>query len=77
MIATRLLLARTALVFATLEVSIFVLFVSLVIWSFEDNALEAWCDRSAFGAKRKTLSDAYRNADTQMRKYEEALKDAA
>lgn len=76
-VATRLLLARAALVFASLEVSIFILFVSVVIWSFEDNALEEWCDRSAFGAKRKSLSDAYRNADTQMRKYDEALKEAA
>lgn len=62
---------------ACVEVSIFILFVSVVIWSFEDNALEEWCDRSAFGAKRKTLTDAYRNADTQMRKYDEALKEAA
>lgn len=71
--ATRLLLARAALVFASLEVSIFLLFVSGVIWVFTDDALEKWCDRCAFGAKRKALPDAYNNAATQKKQFDEAL----
>jgi hypothetical protein len=74
-VATRLLLARAALVFASLEVSIFILFVSGVIWVFTDDELQKWCDRCAFGAKRKSLSDAYPNTDTQMNRFGEALKE--
>lgn len=70
---TRRLLAPAALVFASLEVTIFLLFVSGVIWVFTDNALEKWCDRCAFGAKRKLLSDAYTNAITQKKQFDEAL----
>jgi len=72
-VAARLLLARAALVFASLEVSIFLLFVSGVIWVFTDDALEKWCDRCAFGAKRKALPDAYTNAITQKKQFDEAL----
>lgn len=74
--AKRLLLARAALVFASLEVSIFLLAVSAIIWYFEDDELQKWCDRCAFGSKRKTLSDSYGNADTQLQKFEDALKEA-
>jgi hypothetical protein len=75
--AKRLLLARAALVFASLEVSIFLLAVSIVIWYFEDDALQKWCDRCAFGLKCKSLTDAYRSADMQLYKFGEALKEAA
>ncbi len=71
--ATRLLIARAALVFASLEVSIFLLFVSSVIWSFTDDAMEKWCDRCAFGIGRKVLTDAYLNAITQKKQFDEAL----
>ena len=74
--AKRLLLARAALVFASLEVSIFILAVSLIVWYFEDDALQKWCDRCAFGAKRSSLADAYTSADTQMRLFGDALKEA-
>lgn len=74
-VATRLLLARAALVFASLEVSIFILFVSGVIWVFTDDALEKWCDRCAFGFKRKSTPDAYTNADRQKEQFDEALKE--
>lgn len=73
--ATRLLLWRAALIFATLEVSIFVLAVSGVIWYFEPDALEAWCDRCAFGAKRNELSDRYTSGDKQLEAYSEALRE--
>ncbi len=72
-VAARLLLARAALVFASLEVSIFLLFVSGLIWSFTDDVLEKWCDRCAFGAKRKVMTDAYTNANTQKKQFDEAL----
>lgn len=72
-VATRLLLARAVLVFASLEVSIFLLFVSGVIWVFTDDALEKWCDRSAFGVKRKTLADAHTNSIPQKKQFDEAL----
>jgi hypothetical protein len=75
--AKRLLLARAALVFASLEVSIFLLAVSAIIWYFEDDALQKWCDRCAFGLKRKSLTDAYGSADTQLYMFGEALKEAA
>ncbi len=72
-VATRLVLARAALVFASLEVSIFLLFISVVIWGFTDDALEKWFDRCAFGAKRKALPDAYTHAIMQKRQFDEAL----
>lgn len=75
-VATRLLVARAALVFASLEVSLFVLFVSGVIWVFTDDELQKWCDRSAFGANRsKVLADAYPNAEIQMKRFGEALRE--
>lgn len=60
---------------SSLEVSIFLLFVSGVIWVFTDDTLEKWCDRSAFGAKRKALPDAYSNATTQKKHFDEALQE--
>lgn len=74
--AERLLLARAALVFASLEVSIFVLAVTLLIWYFEDDALQKWCDRSAFGSHRKDFKDAYGKAETQLDAYGKSLKEA-
>jgi hypothetical protein len=75
--AKRLLLARAALVFASLEVSIFLLVITLFIWYFEDDALQKWCDRSAFGIKRSSLKDSFQSATTQVEKYQEALKEAS
>lgn len=74
--AKRLLLARAALVFASLEVSIFLLAISAIIWYFEDDALQKWTDRCAFGLKRKKLDDAYATAEIQVRQFGEALKEA-
>ena len=72
--AKRLLFIRAALIFASFEVSIFVIALSLTIWAFEDNALEKWCMRCAFGADRKLLPDAYRDAESQLKAYGEAIK---
>lgn len=66
---------RAALIFSGLEVSIFVLAVSVTIWGFEDDALEKWCNRCAFGSGRKLLADAYEDADSQIKAYGEALKE--
>lgn len=73
--ATRLLLARAALVFASLEVSIFLLFVSVVVWDFTDDALQKWFDRCAFGEKRKSLPDAYTSTIMQKKHFDEALQE--
>jgi hypothetical protein len=74
--ARRLLLARAALVFASLEVSIFLLAVTAIIWYFEDDALQKWSDRCAFGLKRRELVDHFMSADMQMKKFGEALAEA-
>lgn len=74
--AKRLLLARAALIFASLEVSIFVLAISAIIWYFEDDALQKWAERCAFGAKRKLIADSYSTAQIQIDRYGEALKEA-
>lgn len=71
--AEELVALRAALFLASIEVSIFVLAVSVVIWSFDDDALEKWCDRSAFGAKRKELKDAYKTEQKQTVAFNEAL----
>lgn len=76
LVAKRLLLARAALIFASLEVSIFLLAISAIIWYFEDEALQKWADRCAFGAKRKSLPDAFSTAEIQIQRYGEALKEA-
>jgi hypothetical protein len=75
-VATRLLAARAALVFARLEVSIFLLAVTVIIWYFEDDALQKWCDRSAFGSHKDDFADAYRDATKQLEAYTQSLKDA-
>jgi hypothetical protein len=59
-----------------LEVSIFLLAVSAIIWYFEDDALQGWCDRCAFGLKRNSLKDAFSDASVQLQKYGDALKEA-
>jgi hypothetical protein len=74
--AVRLLLARAALVFASLEVSIFVLVLTIIIWYFEDDALQKWCDRSAFGSHKQDFKDAYRDANKQFEAYADSLKEA-
>jgi hypothetical protein len=74
--AKRLILARAALVFASLEVSIFLLAVSAIIWHFEDDALQKWCDRCAFGIRRRSFKDSYVGSETQIRIYGEALKES-
>ncbi|WP_439893595.1 T6SS effector BTH_I2691 family protein (plasmid) [Ralstonia sp. 25C] len=74
--ATRLLLARAALVFASLEVSVFVLAVTFIIWYFEDDALQKWCDRCAFGLKRAQLQDSYKTAESQLAAFNKALTGA-
>lgn len=71
--AARLLLARAALVFASLEVSIFLLFLTFIIWGFSDDDLQKWCDRCAFGLKRKTLPDAYKATEPQLKAFHAAL----
>jgi hypothetical protein len=58
---------------ASLEVSVFVLFVTFVIWEFTDNDMQKWLDRSAFGLERKKLNDAYTNSKRQMDDFGKAL----
>lgn len=71
--AQRFLLMRAALMLASIEVAIFVLLVTLVIWYFEDDALQKWCQRCAFGLERMQTSDRYIKADDQLKAFDEAL----
>jgi hypothetical protein len=64
-VGARVLAARAALMLASLEVSLFVLSISVIIWVLEDDQLEKWCDRSAFGLKRQKLEDRYQTAEEQ------------
>jgi hypothetical protein len=73
--AQRLLLARVALMFASLELSIFVLALTVFTWYMEDDSLQKWCDRSAFGLVRNKLSDRYMNSDSQEKALIAAIKD--
>jgi hypothetical protein len=73
-VAEWLVFGRAALLLAGMEVSIFVLFVSGVIAIFDDDALQTWCDRCAFGVRRKELPDSYTDAERQLKAYAEALK---
>uniref|UniRef100_UPI00405429AA T6SS effector BTH_I2691 family protein n=1 Tax=Niveibacterium sp. SC-1 TaxID=3135646 RepID=UPI00405429AA len=70
--AARLLAWRAALMLASLEVSIFVLFVSAVIWYFEDDALQKWCKQCAFGEER---AKGYNSAEKQEEALTKALKE--
>jgi hypothetical protein len=74
--AARLLLARAALVFASLEVAIFLLALTFIIWYFTDDDLQKWCDRSAFGLKRNSLPDAYKGGEPQLKAFRAALTGA-
>ena len=72
----RLLLWRAAFLLASLEVAIFVQAVSLVIFHFEPNALETWCDLNAFGKERKNKpKDAYQTIEQQETALWQALAD--
>jgi hypothetical protein len=71
--AKRLVFWRAGLLLASIEVSVFLLFLTGVIWAFEDDALEKWLDRCAFGLLRDELSERHLDADTQMKAYLEAL----
>lgn len=73
--ARHLLAIRAALFLATIEVSIFVLVVTILIWSFEDDMLEKWCKRSAFGRERTKERLAYTSAEKQGQELADALAD--
>ncbi|MES2016036.1 MAG: T6SS effector BTH_I2691 family protein [Pseudomonadota bacterium] len=75
--AKRVLAMRAALFLATIEVSIFVLAVTILIWSFEDDRLEKWIKRSAFGLERKKERLAFTSAETQGQELANALADIA
>ncbi|MGM9485721.1 hypothetical protein [Ideonella sp. YS5] len=75
--AKRVPLARAALVFAKPRGLDLSTGVSAIIWYFDDGELQKWCDRCAFGNKRKAMADAYTNADLQLQRFAEALKEAA
>jgi hypothetical protein len=75
--AKHLLAMRAALFLASIEVSIFVLAVTVLIWTFEDDALEKWCKRSAFGLERKKERLAYTSAEKQGQELSDALTDVA
>jgi hypothetical protein len=74
---TRLLSMRAALTLASLEVSIFVFFVSAVIYAFEPDALEKWCDNSAFGKERHKNFGAYTKPQQQESAFVAAFIEAA
>jgi hypothetical protein len=60
------LLARRAIwMLASLEITIFVEGVSLVISHYEPDALQKWCSLNAFGKERSGAKEAYRTADQQ------------
>jgi hypothetical protein len=63
--------ARAGLMLAGIWVSAGVLVISLAIWYFSDDALEDWCEESAFG---KTPQDSrFVNAEVQMKALDKAL----
>lgn len=73
--AARVLAMRAALFLATIEVSIFILAVTILIWTFEDDLLEKWCKRSAFGIDRKRERLAFTSAEKQASELATALSD--
>ncbi len=63
--------ARAGLMLAGIWVSVGVLVISVAIWYFSDDALEEWCEESAFG---KTPQDSrFANAEAQMKALDKAL----
>jgi len=58
---------------ASIEVAIFVLLVTPVIWCFEDDAFQKWCQRCAFGRERMKSTDRCIDADKQLKAFNEAL----
>jgi len=63
--------ARAGLMFAGLGFSIATLAVSLAIWYFSDDALQDWCEESAFG--RKPKAKRFASPEAQMKAFEAAL----
>ena len=56
---------------AGIWVSVGVLVISVAIWYFSDDALESWCEESAFG--RTPQSARFPTAEKQMKALDEAL----
>jgi hypothetical protein len=75
--AKKLLVLRGALFLATIEVSIFMLAITVLTWTFEDDLLEKWCKRSAFGLERKRERLAFTSAEKQGLGLADALVDIA
>lgn len=63
--------ARAGLMLAGIWVSVGVLVISVAIWYFSDDALEDWCEESAFG--KTPQSSRFANGETQMKALEKAL----
>jgi hypothetical protein len=63
--------ARAGLMLAGIWISLGVLVISLAIWYFSDDALEDWCEESAFG--KKPQDSRFANAEAQMKALDKAL----
>lgn len=74
-IASRLsgwaLAARAGLMLGGLGFSLATLAISLAIWYFTDDALQNWCEESAFGMKPQ--KKRFNTADEQMKAFEKAF----
>lgn len=70
-LATWAFAARAGLMFAGLGLSMATLAISIAIWYFSDDALQDWCEESAFGSKpqRKRFS----SSELQLKALEAAL----
>ena len=53
--------------------SVATLAITVAIWYFSDDALQDWCEESAFGEKPKERR--FPNAKTQMESFKNALLD--
>jgi hypothetical protein len=65
------LAARAGLMLVGLGFSVATLAISVAIWYFSDDALQDWCEESAFG--RKSKDKRFASSDAQMKAYGAAL----
>ena len=63
--------ARAGLMLAGIWVSVGVLVISVAIWYFSDDALEDWCEESAFG--KTPQNSRFPSAEAQMKSLDKAL----
>jgi hypothetical protein len=68
----KIVLRRAILIFGGIECTLAMLAIDLLIWRFNDDDLQIWCKRCAFG---RLKSNRVLNAASQKNSFDDALRE--